>query len=444
MKYRALLALGCAALCLPALAADPALPVAQLKEVAAKVSPERLKASIDKLVSFGTRHTLSTTTDDKRGIGAARRWVASEFAAMSAECGNCLTILQPAETVTAERIPQPAEIVDVLAVQAGTSEPERVLIISGHIDSRVTDVMNSTADAPGANDDGSGTAAVIEAARVLSHYKFPATIVYAVLTGEEQGLQGGKLLAKLAKEKNWQVEAQLNNDIIGNIEGTNGKVDANHFRLFSEGVHVNETEAEARTRRLLGGEVDSPSRNLARLVAELANATLPDFHPKLIYRADRLRRGGDQAPLQEAGYTAIRITESVENYHRQHQDLRRENGIDYGDVASGVNMPYLANMTRVNVVALADMAWAPAPLAGIKVEGAVSSDTNLSWGDSKGAGGYWVRWRDTDAAMWQNQIYVSAEHKTQLKDKVVDDYTFGVASVSPQGFVSPTVFANVR
>ena len=445
MNYRAVgLFLGGTALCQPVFGGDPALPVAQLKEVASRVSPERLKATIDKLVSFGTRHTLSSTTDEKRGIGAARRWTAQEFAAISKECGDCLTILQPSETVTAERIPQPAEIVDVLAVQLGSSEPERVLVISGHIDSRVTDVMNSTSDAPGANDDGSGTAAVIEAARVLSHYKFPATIVYAVLTGEEQGLQGGKLLAKVAKEKNWQVEAQLNNDIIGNITGTSGKVDANHFRLFSEGVRVNEPSSEARNRRLRGGEVDSTSRNLARLVAELTNATMPDFHPKMIYRADRLGRGGDQAPMQEAGYTAIRLVESVENYNRQHQDLRRENGIDYGDVAAGVNIPYLTNMTKVNVVALADMAWAPAPLAEVKIDGAVSSDALLSWTDAKGAAGYWVRWRDTDAPAWQSQFYVTGASKAQVKDQVVDDYSFGVAAVSPQGFVSPTTFANAK
>lgn len=425
----------------PALAAEPQLPVASLKEVAGLVKSDNLKADIDKLVSFGTRHTLSSATDPKRGIGAARAWTKSEFEAISKECGGCLTIMTPSDTVTGTRIPTSAEIVNVLAVQKGESDPNRVVIISGHIDSRVTDVMDAAHDAPGANDDGSGTAAVIEAARALSHKKFAATIVYAVLTGEEQGLYGGKLLAKTAKEQGWQVEAQLNNDIIGNVEGMNGKVDRDHFRLFSEGTPANETEAEAKHRRLTGGEIDSPSRNLARLVADLTGAVFPDFHAKLIYRADRFGRGGDQAPLQEAGFPAIRVTEAAENYHRQHQDLRTENGIKYGDVAAGVDIPYLTSMTRVNVVALADMAWAPAPPPIVRIDGAVSDDTTLIWNDTPGAVGYWVRWRPTDSSAWQEQKFVS-DHQIVMKDWVIDDWAFGVASVSAQGYVSPTTFAS--
>jgi hypothetical protein len=424
----------------PALAADPQLPVARLKDVAGLVKSDNLKADIDKLVSFGTRHTLSSATDPKRGIGAARAWAKGEFEAISKQCGGCLTIMTPSDTVTGPRIPKPAEIVNVLAVQKGQSDPNRVVIISGHIDSRVTDPMDSTHDAPGANDDGSGTAAVIEAARALSHEKFAATIVYAVLTGEEQGLYGGKLLAKTAQEQGWQVEAQLNNDIIGNVEGINGKIDRDHFRLFSEGTRANETEAEAKHRRLVGGENDSPSRNLARLVAELTGAVFPDFHAKLIYRADRFSRGGDQAPLQEAGFPAIRVTEAAENWTRQHQDLRTENGIKYGDVVAGVDIPYLTSMTRVNVVALADMAWAPPPPPEVKIEGALSDDTTLIWNDTRGAAGYWARWRATDATAWQQQKYTT-DHQIVLKDWVIDDWSFGVASVSAEGFVSPTTFA---
>jgi hypothetical protein len=221
-------------------------------------------------------------------------------------------------------------------------------------------------------------------------------------------------------------------------------IDAHHFRLFSEGVRVAENEKEAKQRRLMGGEIDSPSRNVARLVAELTDATLPDFHGKLVYRADRMGRGGDQGPMQEAGFTAIRITESAENYHRQHQDLRQENGVAYGDVAAGVNIPYLTAMTRVNVIALADMAWAPAPPPQIEVDGAVSSDTTLSWTEQPGAVGYEVRWRDTTAAMWQNKLYLDNAVKAVLTNKVVDDYSFGVASVSKQGYVSPTSFASAR
>ena len=425
----------------PVLAADPQLPVAPLKEVAGLVKSDALKADIDKLVSFGTRHTLSSPTDPKRGVGAARAWTKSEFEAISKQCGGCLTIMTPTDTVSGNRIPQPVEIVNVLAIQKGESDPNRVVIISGHIDSRVTDVMDAEHDAPGANDDASGTAAVIEAARALSHKKFAATIVYAVLTGEEQGLYGGKLLAKTAKEQGWQVEAQLNNDIVGNVEGLNGKIDRDHFRLFSEGTKASETEAEAKRRRLVGGENDSPSRNLARLVAELTDAVLPEMHPKMIYRADRFGRGGDQAPLQEAGYPAIRITEAAENYHRQHQDLRTENGIAYGDVPSGVDIPYLTSMTRVNVVALADMAWAPAPPPEVRIEGALSDDTSLSWAASQGGSGYWVRWRETDASTWTQKKF-SADPQIVMKDWVVDDWAFGVAAVSAQGFVSPTTFAS--
>jgi len=425
----------------PVLAADPQLPVAPLKDVAGLVKSDALKADIDKLVSFGTRHTLSSPTDPKRGVGAARAWAKGEFEAISKQCGGCLTLMTPTDTVSGNRIPQPVEIVNVLAIQKGESDPNRVVIISGHIDSRVTDVMDAEHDAPGANDDASGTAAVIEAARALSHRKFAATIVYAVLTGEEQGLYGGKLLAKTAKEQGWQVEAQLNNDIIGNVEGLNGKIDRDHFRLFSEGTKASETEAEAKRRRLVGGEIDSPSRNLARLVAELTDSVLPEIHPKLIYRADRFGRGGDQAPLQEAGYPAIRITEAAENYHRQHQDLRTENGIAYGDVASGVDIPYLTLMTRVNVVALADMAWAPAPPPEVRIEGAVSDDTTLIWNDTLGAAGYWVRWRPTDSSAWEQQKF-SGDNQIVLTDWVIDDWAFGVAAVSPQGFVSPTTFAS--
>lgn len=427
----------------PVWGADPQLPVKDLKQVAAGVSAQRLKTDIETLVGFGTRHTLSSATDPKRGIGAARAWVKGEFEAIARDCGGCLTVMTPSDTVSGNRIPQPVDIVNVLAVQKGESDPDRVVIISGHIDSRVTDVMDALHDAPGANDDGSGTAAVIEAAHVLSRYKFPATIVYAVLTGEEQGLYGGKLLAKTAKELNWQVEAQLNNDIIGNIEGLNGKVDKDHFRLFSEGTRANEAEADAKRRRLVGGEVDSPSRNLARLVSELTDAVFPEFHARMIYRADRFGRGGDQAPLQEAGYPAIRLTESVENYNRQHQDLRLENSIRYGDVTAGVNIPYLSDMTRVNVVALADMAWAPAPPPEVKIDGAVSDDTTLIWNEMPGAAGYWARWRATDQPAWQDQRY-TRDRQIVLKDWVIDDWTFGVASVSAKGFVSPTTFAGAR
>jgi len=427
----------------PVLAADPSLPVSTLKEVASSVKSERLKADIGTLVAFGTRHTLSSPTDTKRGIGAARAWTKAQFEAIGKQCGGCLSVMTPFDTASGNRIPQPVEIVNVLGIQKGESDPGRVVIISGHIDSRVSDVMDAEHDAPGADDDGSGVVAVLEAARVLSHYKFAATIVYAVLSGEEQGLYGGKLLAKTSQEQGWKVEAVLNNDIIGNVEGLNGKIDRDHFRLFSEGTRFTESEADVKRRRLVGGEVDSPSRNLARLVAELTGAVLPDFHARLIYRADRFGRGGDQAPMQEAGYPAIRLTEGAENYHRQHQDVREENGIRYGDVADGVNIPYLTEMTKVNIVALADMAWAPAPPPEVKIEGAVTDDTTLSWSEQPGAAGYWVRQRPTDQPVWQEQRF-TGDHQIVLKDQVIDDWIFGVAAVSDKGFVSPTAYAGAR
>ncbi|HJV95625.1 MAG TPA: M28 family peptidase, partial [Albitalea sp.] len=267
--------LRCLTLCLlfaPALAQP-----APLDEMAAAVDPNELHATIAKLVGFGTRHTLSDTRSETRGIGAARRWVQSRFVALSKECGQCLEVVTPAQTVTGARIPQPTEVVDVVAIQRGHSDPNRVILITGHLDSRVGDIMNFTSDAPGANDDGSGVAAVMEAARVLSKRRFAATLVYGVLSGEEQGLYGGKVLADHARAQGWQVEADLNNDIIGNSHGEDGVHDNTTVRVFSEGTKANETPAQANRRRYNGGEVDSPSRNIARLMASLAERHLTNL-----------------------------------------------------------------------------------------------------------------------------------------------------------------------
>ncbi len=331
-----------------------------LAGIAAKVDPNALRASITRLVAFVTRHTMSDTTSDVRGIGAARRWAASQFQADSAACGGCLTIQTPAKTFTGERLKTPTSVQDVIAIQRGSSDPDRVVIISGHIDSRNTDPLNADRDAPGANDDGSGVAAVLEAARVLSQRKFPATIVYAVLSGEEQGLYGGQVLASFAKVKGWRVEAALNNDIIGNTHGSDGRKVDSYVRVFSEGTRADETPAEAAARRKGGGEMDTPSRNLARYIQMLAGLGGPDFRARMILRADRFSRGGDQLPMQEAGYPAVRFTEADENYSRQHQDVRVENGMSYGDVISGVDFDYLAKVTRLNIVVLASLASRPA------------------------------------------------------------------------------------
>ena len=380
-----------------------AAPVAAapIEQAVSLVSADELKANVETLVSFGTRHSASDTQSPTRGIGAARRWAQSRFEGFSRAFGNCLTIATPSETVTGPRLPTPTEIVDVLAIQKGTGDPNRVVIISGHIDSRNGDPLDSKGDAPGANDDGSGTAAVIEAARVLSRYKFPATIVYAALSGEEQGLNGGKVLADYARAQGWVVEATLNNDIIGNTRGSGGTMDNTHVRVFAEGTKAVETPAQANRRRYNGGEVDSPSRNIARFLDQIAERYLINLDVKMIYRTDRFGRGGDQTRMLEAGFPAVRITESVENYDRQHQNVRTENGRRYGDLIDGVDFAYLAQVTRLNVAALAALASAPMPPAGVEIKGAVSANTEISWKPSQGATAYRVWWRDTTAPQWQ-------------------------------------------
>ncbi len=410
-----------------------------LHDVASDVSAEALHQTIAKLVSFGTRHTASETGSDTRGIGAARRWAKAQFAELNQKCG-CLQIETPLQTVTGERLPTPTEVMDVLAIQRGTSDPDRIIVISGHLDSRVTDVMNATSDAPGADDDGSGTAAVLEAARVLSRHKFPATLVFAVLSGEEQGLYGGKILAAYAKDHHWQVEAQLNNDIIGNTHGQSGVNEDRYVRVFSEGTRSLETPEQATRRRYNGGEVDSPARNLARFVASLADRYVRDFKVRMIYRTDRFSRGGDQVPMLEAGFPAVRFTEAVENYTREHQDLRTENGIQYGDVLDAVDFSYLAQVTRVNAVAMAALAMAPPPPLDVKIEGAVSTDTTVKWTGVPGATGYRVWWRETTAPQWTENQVASDPGVAVLKGINIDDWFFGVSSISPGGYESPIEF----
>lgn len=412
-----------------------------LRTVAADVDAKALESTIRSLVGFGTRHTLSDTQSDKRGIGAARRWTKARFEAISKDCGGCLTVETPSQVVTGRRIPKPTEVMNVLAIQKGTSDPNRVIIIAGHIDSRVSDVMDFTSDAPGANDDASGVAAVIEAARVLSKHRFPATLVYAVLSGEEQGLYGGKILADYARANGWKVEADLNNDIVGNSRGQSGVMNNTEVRVFSEGTKAVETPEQANGRRYNGGEVDSPSRNLARYLDGLADKYLTNFDVVMVYRTDRYGRGGDQVPLLEAGYPAVRVTEAVENYDRQHQDLRTEKGRVYGDTIEGVDFSYLAQVARLNVVAMASLASAPPPPSGVKIEGAVSPDTKVAWAPTPGAAGHRVWWRVTTDPTWSLNRWVPGPAATAtLKDVVIDDYFFGVSSVSPDGWESPVVF----
>jgi len=414
---------------------------ALLHELAGQVSPERQKATITKLVSFGTRHTLSDTRSPTRGIGAARRWVASEFTAISRDCGGCLTVETPSQIVSGTtRIPNPTEVMDVLAIQRGTGDPNRVIVISGHMDSRVTDPMNFTSDAPGANDDASGTAAVIEAARVLSKYKFPATLVFAALSGEEQGLHGGKVLADYATAHGWRVEADLNNDIVGNSEGLTGVRETTRVRVFSEGTKAVETPAEADKRRYNGGEVDSPSRQLARMMDGLADKYLSNFDVTMVYRTDRFSRGGDQVEMLKAGFPAVRVTEANENYTRQHQDLRVENGIRYGDVIEGVDFAYLAQVTRLNIISMAAMASAPAPPTAVDIKGAVSVDTTVTWAPAPDAAGYRMWWRSTTDPQWRFSRDAAPTGTAVLKGVNIDDWFFGVSALSADGWESPVVF----
>lgn len=417
-----------------------------LHEIVGKVSPDRIETDIRKLVSFGTRHTLSETESDTRGIGAARRWIKSEFDKISTECGGCLEVFYQSRTISGEkRIPNATDVVSVIAIQKGTTDPNRYVLMSGDIDSRVTDVMDFTSDSPGANDNASGVAGTLEAARVLSQYKFNGSIVYAALAGEEQGLFGGKILAEHAKANNWRLKAVLNNDMIGNIEGINGVINNTTARIFAEGTRQTETEREARIRRFTGGEVDSPSRNLARYIDKMADDYIPNLDTMVIYRLDRFGRGGHHRPFNDLGYPGIRIMETNEHYDRQHQDLRTENGIVYGDTIEGVDFDYAAKLTALNAVSLAGMAWAPTPPAKVKIQGAVKPDTTLSWAKADETqnpqlAGYKIYWRYTDAPQWQYSRYVGNVSEYTLKNVVIDNYFFGVASVSKDGSESPVVF----
>ena len=413
----------------------------RLAAYAAPVSAERMRASIARLVSFGTRHTLSSQTDPKRGIGAALRWTQSEFERFSKACGGCLVIVAPSDTVTGRRVPVPTLVRNMVAIQRGTERPNDVVIITGHIDSRVTDVMNATADAPGANDDGSGTAAVIEAARVLSKHKFPATIVYAALSGEEQGLLGGKVLADYAKTQGWNVVANLNNDIIGNSCGSDGLCDRDHVRVFSEGPRWQGREDLAALQRSLGGENDSPSRNLSRFLDNLADELKIGLDVRQIWRNDRFGRGGDHTEFLNAGFPAVRFSVAVENYDHQHQDLRVENGKEYGDTIDKMDFAYLEKVTELNVAALAALASAPPPPEP-KAEGAVSTDTTVTWSAVPGAAAYHVRWRRSDSNQWQQSALLPASATRHIiKGVRVDDWVFGVSSVSKDGFESPVASA---
>lgn len=418
----------------------------RIEAIARAPAPARLEADIRTLVEFGTRHTFSDTLSASRGIGAARRWIHAEFQRISAACGNCLEVRYTRSMVTGRpgtRITKDTEIVNVIAIQRGTTHPDHVVLMSGDIDSRVSNVMDATSDSPGANDNATGMAGALEAARVLSAHRFGKTIVYAGLSGEEQGLFGGAALAQEIQDSGWTVEAVLNNDMIGNIAGINGEIDNRSFRIFSEPVSATETEAERRNRRIYGGEVDGPSRQLARYVEAVTRRALPEMRPRMIYRLDRFGRGGHHRPFNDLGMPGIRIMEMHEHYDRQHQDLRVEEGRAYGDVLAFVNFEYAAKLTGVNAAVLASLAWAPPPPERVRIQGAVGPTTTVSWTPTPddGAIGYRIYWRDTTAPQWEHSRFIATgTTRVPLENVVIDHWLFGVAAVGPTGQESVVQF----
>ena len=402
------------------------------------VSTARIQATIEKLASFGTRHTLSATpeaTAKGRGIGVAREWIRAEFERYSKACGGCLDVqMQSFIQQPADRVPQPTEIVNVYAVLKGTN-PEaakRIYIVTGHYDSRASDPLDAQSDAPGANDDASGTAVSLEAARVLSQQKFPATIIFMAVAGEEQGLNGARYFAKWAKEQGMNIAGVLNNDIVGGNKSK--EQDPSIVRVFSEGLPIAATEADLRLIRATGGESDSPSRQLARYIREIGKLYLPQgFGPKMVFRRDRYLRGGDHTAFNESGFAAVRFTEYREDYNRQHQNVRKEGGVEYGDLPKFVDYQYVANVARLNIATLAALASAPAPPGNVKLlTKELENVSQLTWEAAPDAARYEILWRPTTAPEWENVID-AGKGTSYTVPRSKDNVIFGVRSVSARG-----------
>ncbi|MGA7694263.1 MAG: M28 family metallopeptidase [Candidatus Sulfotelmatobacter sp.] len=412
-----------------------------------QVSAERIRANIEKLASFGTRLTVSAQDPDSiaagRGVGAAREWIKSEFERYSNDCGGCLEVKTDSFTEpAADRIPQPTEITNVYAVLKGTDaeNAKRIVLVTGHYDSRPSDTLDVKADAPGANDDGSGTAVSLECARVLSKLRFPATIIFLTVAGEEQGLNGSHHFAQMAKEKmakeqEWNLEAVLNNDIVGGDKSA--EQDHSVVRVFSEGLPAAATEQEIRRIRGLGGENDSASRQLARYIADVGRGYKNDVgvQPMLVFRLDRYLRGGDHYSFNQQGFAAVRFTEFREDFHHQHQNVRTENGIEYGDLTKFVDFDYVAHVARLNAATLASLASAPAPPANVHLLAKdLENDSTLTWEAAPGglATGYEVLWRETTAPEWEYVQKVGNVTRTTLKLSK-DNVIFAVRAVDAQG-----------
>ena len=413
-------------------------------QIIESVSADRIEQSINKLVSFGTRHTLSDTISNKTGIGAARRWIKKSFEEISSECNNCLEVFYQNNFFkkNKRRLVKDVWINNVVAIQRGTKYANRFVIMSGDIDSRVSDPNDYISASPGANDNASGMAGTIEAARVLSKYKFENSIIYVGLSGEEQGLFGGAGLANYAMKNNWEIIGILNNDMIGNIEGVDGVIDNLTFRIFSEPTPANESDVSIKRRRFYGGEVDGNSRQLARYIYKNVTKYMPEMNPMMIYRLDRFGRGGHHRPFNDLGYAGVRIMEAHENYNRQHQDLRIENGINYGDVISGVDFDYAKKLTAVNAINLASLGWSPKEPKNVKIGGAVKPSATLKWKKSNDSSikGYKIYWRETTSPHWDKSKFVGNVDSHTLDGVVIDNYFFGVSSIGKNNQESVVVF----
>ncbi|MEQ1607281.1 MAG: M28 family metallopeptidase [Pyrinomonadaceae bacterium] len=442
MKTKLLLLLSLC-FCVLAVPAQKQKPDPEIQRMLKEVSAKNIEATIRKLVSFGTRNTLSDQNSKERGIGAARDWILSEFRKISVECGMCLdpqmqTFLQP----KAARVPEPTNLSNVFAVQTGTTDPSRIYVVSGHYDSMCSSPTDAKCDAPGANDDASGTAVSIELARVMSKRKFDATIVFMAVPGEEQGLLGATHYADEAKKLKMNIEAMFTNDIVGGVTSHKNSQFRKKVRVFSEGVPSNETEQEANIRRRVGGENDSTSRQIARYVKEQADRYLKDFGAWMIYRRDRYGRGGDNQPFVERGFAGIRFTESDEDYTHQHQNVRTENGIFYGDTPEFVDFEYTANVARVNLAALASLASSPGKPKNVVLIDRLTNDTELKWdaGTDADLAGYELVWRDTTAAEWTNSLPIGNVTTYTAKGMSKDNFFFGIRAVDKSGNKSPVVY----
>ena len=427
----------------PGTANGPQAPDAELRAILADVDEKNVRDIVEKLVSFGTRHTLSSQDDPKRGIGAARDWIYSELSRYSAPSEGRMTVekqsfVQP----VSNRIPAPTTITNVIATLHGSENSKRTYVVSGHYDSRVTDVMNSTSDAPGADDDASGVAVAMELARVMATRKPEATIVFAAVAGEEQGLYGSTHMAQTFKDAGTDIQGMFTDDIIGSSTADDGTRDPFSVRLFAEGVPTDETEAEANTRRSVGGENDSPARQLARFVTEVADNNQTGMHVRVINRRDRYLRGGDQIPYLERGYPAARFTEPNENFAHQHQDVRVEKGQQFGDLPRFCDFAYIARVAKVNGAALWSLANGPGTPKDVGINTAnLTNDTELSWAANTEAdlARYEVVWRPTIQDDWTNVIDAGTATR-KVVDLSKDNVFFGVRAVDRTGHRSPVAF----